>query len=227
MTRAGASGRVCGSRSGAGPASPALAGGPALPAARLEARHQLHLPFPDVALGNAALLVDGDDVAVAVAPAERVAQAELVAGPQVGHALVVNVVALAPPGGGQVLFQVRAALLVGRVPEVGHARVQGVSVGRLQVVLGLGRQLGRVAVGALRLRLLLRLVQERVSPLGDERRLELLGVQLQPRVVPVHQRRRVGHDGVVLAAAPSDAGLDGERELEVVSLAAAPQVVVH
>lgn len=96
------------------------------------------------------------------------------AGSQVWHALVVNVLVLAPPGRGEVFFHVGAALLVGRVSEVGHARVKRVPVGGLEVVLGLGGQLRDVAVRPLGLGFLLGLVQEGVSPLRNEGRLELL-----------------------------------------------------
>ena len=87
---------------------------------------------------------------------------KLVASSKVWHALIVDVLILTPPGRRQVFFHVGAALLIGRVPKVGHTCVQRVSVGGLEMVLGLGCQLGYVAVSPLRLRFLLGLVQKGV-----------------------------------------------------------------
>ena len=154
--------------------------------ALLETCHQLHLSFSDVSFWNTPFFVNGDYVTIAIAPADLVAHLKLVASSKVWHALIVDVLILTPPGRRQVFFHVGAALLIGRVPKVGHTCVQRVSVGGLEMVLGLGCQLGYVAVSPLRLRFLLGLVQKGVSPLRDERGLEFFVMELQSRIVTMH-----------------------------------------
>lgn len=81
----------------------------------LKTCHQLHLSFPDVPLRDAPFFVNGDDVTIAIAPADLVAHVEMAASSKVGHTFIVNVLVLTPPGGRQVLCHVWAALRVGRV----------------------------------------------------------------------------------------------------------------
>ena len=157
-------------------------------AALLKTCHQLHLSFSNVPFRDTPFFVNGDYVPITVPPADLVAHLKLMASSKIRHALVVNVLVLTPPGGGQVFLRVGAALLGGGVSEVGHACVKRVPVGGLQLVLGLSRQLGHIAAGPLGLHFLLGLVQKGVSPLRDQRGLELFVVELQPWVVTVHQR---------------------------------------
>lgn len=155
-------------------------------AALLETCHELHLSFSNVSFWDTPFFVNGDDVTIAIPPADLVAHLKLPASSEVWHTLIVNVLILTPPGGRQVFFHVGAALLIGRVSQVGHACVKRVPVGGLDVVLRLSCQLRDVAVRPLGFPLLLGLVEKGVSPLRNEWRLQFLVVELQPWVVTVH-----------------------------------------